>query len=177
MVQPLLAVLRRSDYQTLLGQFRSDRVPLDTLSIDTDFKREASSVGADAAAIVAGAPGKRYSWDGWEWDPSLFGDPKGFIDWAHGEGLSVALDIHPSITTDDPQYAAANSQAGGLRISSGQCRILIADPTGQCARVRLDQAAARSTRTSTCTEGSSATGPTCSGSTGAATTRAPSPRG
>ncbi len=121
------------DYHDLLAAFRSNRVPLDTLSVDTDFKREASAVGAAAAAIVAGAPGKPYSWDGWEWNTSLFADPKRFIDWAHGQGLSVALNIHPSITTDDPQYAQAASTAGGLRISSGQCRILIADPTGQCA--------------------------------------------
>jgi alpha-glucosidase (family GH31 glycosyl hydrolase) len=122
-----------SDYHVLLAQFRANHVPLDTLSIDTDFKRESSSIGAAAAAIVAGAPGKPYSWDGWEWDPSLFGDPSGFLRWAHGQGLSIALNIHPSISTRDPGYAEANSAAGGLTISGGQCRILIADPTGQCA--------------------------------------------
>ena len=38
-----------SDYHTLIAQFRANRVPLDTLSIDTDFKRE-NNAGAAAAA-------------------------------------------------------------------------------------------------------------------------------
>jgi alpha-glucosidase (family GH31 glycosyl hydrolase) len=41
--------------------------------------------------------------------------------------------IHPSISTDDPKYPAADAQAGGLATSSGQCRILIADPMASCA--------------------------------------------
>ncbi len=122
------------DYHTLLDQFRSNRVPLDTVSVDTDFKRESGGPCCEsAAAAVAGAPGKPYSWDGWEWDNTLFPDPRGFLDWAHTHGLSVALNIHPSISTNDPKYAAANAQAGGLAISSGQCHILIADVTANCA--------------------------------------------
>jgi len=62
---------------------------------------------------VAGAPGRPYSWDGWEWNTSLFPDPRGFMNWAHGHGLSVALNIHPSISTNDPKFPAANAQAGG----------------------------------------------------------------
>jgi len=121
------------DYHGLLDTFRSQQVPLDTLSVDTDFKSESGTCCAQAAAVIAGAPGKPYSWDGWEWDNSLFPDPAGFISWAHANGLSVALNIHPSISTDDPKYQAANAQAGGLGISGGQCRILIADPMANCA--------------------------------------------
>ena len=121
-----------SDYHDLLAQFRANRVPLDTLSVDTDWKRESSPEGAAVAAIVAGAPGKPYSWDGWEWDPALFPDPPGFLSWAHSQGLSVTLNIHPSISTNDPQWAATNTAAGGLSTSSGECRILLADPTAQC---------------------------------------------
>jgi alpha-glucosidase (family GH31 glycosyl hydrolase) len=120
------------DYHTLLGQFRANRVPLDTLSVDTDFKRESSPAGAAVAAIVAGAPGQPYSWDGWEWNTSLFPDPRGFIDWAHSQGVSIALNIHPSISSNDPQWQATQTLSGGLATSSGQCRILIADPTAQC---------------------------------------------
>jgi alpha-glucosidase (family GH31 glycosyl hydrolase) len=121
------------DYHTLIAQFRGNHVPLDTLSIDTDFKRESNAVGAAAAAIVAGAPGKPYSWDGWEWDPTLFGDPQRFVDWAHSQGLSIALNIHPSISTNDPAFPQATAAAGGLQGSNGLCRVLIADPTAQCA--------------------------------------------
>jgi alpha-glucosidase (family GH31 glycosyl hydrolase) len=120
------------DYHNLVAAFRSNRVPIDTLSIDTDFKHESNAAGAAAAAIVAGAPGKPYSWDGWEWDTSLFPDPQRFIDWAHAEGLGLTLNIHPSISTDDPQWPATESRAGGLTASSGLCRVLIADPFARC---------------------------------------------
>ncbi len=120
------------DYQTLLGQFRSNRVPLDTLSIDTDFKRESDPAGAAIAAAAVGAPGRPYSWNGWEWDTTLFPDPKAFIDWAHGQGLSITVNIHPSISSHDPKWAATEAQTGGLATTNGECRILMADPTAQC---------------------------------------------
>ncbi len=121
------------DYHDLIGQFRSGKVPLDTLSIDTDFKRESDPNGAAIGATLAGAPGKPYSWDGWEWNTSLFPDPQRFIDWIHSQGVAVAVNIHPSISTNDPKFPAANATAGGLATSSGMCRLLIADPTAQCA--------------------------------------------
>jgi alpha-glucosidase (family GH31 glycosyl hydrolase) len=121
-----------SDYHTLLAQFRAYRVPIDTLSIDTDFKREDNPVGSAAAAIVAGAPGLPYSWNGWEWDTTLFPDPQRFIDWAHSQGLSLAINIHPTIDTRDPRYPAAAAQAGPLTPDSGECTILQADPLGTC---------------------------------------------
>lgn len=122
-----------SDYHVLLSQFRQNKVPLDTLSVDTDFKAESGTCCAQAAAVIAGAPGKPYSWDGWEWDTSLFPDPKGFISWAHSQGLSVALNIHPSISTDDPKWPQANASAGGLTTTrTDECEILIADPAAQC---------------------------------------------
>jgi len=121
------------DYHALLQQFRTNRVPLDTLSVDTDWKRESNPQGAAIAAIAAGAPGKPYSWDGWEWDTTLFPDPQRFIDWAHSQGVSVTLNIHPSMSTNDPAFPATNAAAGGLATPNAECRVLIADPTAQCA--------------------------------------------
>jgi Glycosyl hydrolases family 31/Domain of unknown function (DUF5110) len=121
-----------SDYHGLLARFRAHRVPLDTLSIDTDWKHENNRAGAAVAARVAGAPGRPYSWNGWEWDRTLFPDPKQFISWAHAHGLSLTLNIHPTIDTNDPRYPAATAQAGPLTPDNGQCRILEADPHGHC---------------------------------------------
>ena len=59
-------------------------------------------------------------------------DPQRFVDWAHSQGLSVALNIHPSISTNDPSFPQTNAAAGGLQASNGICRVLIADPTAQC---------------------------------------------
>jgi Glycosyl hydrolases family 31/Domain of unknown function (DUF5110)/Carbohydrate binding module (family 35)/Carbohydrate binding module (family 6) len=83
------------NYTTLLNKFRSEQVPLDTLSTDTDWKSPAQ-------------------WNGWNWNSQYFPDPQSFLTWAKNNGLHVTLNIHPSIQGDDPKFAAANSAAGGL---------------------------------------------------------------
>ncbi|HEY3558688.1 MAG TPA: ricin-type beta-trefoil lectin domain protein [Kribbella sp.] len=85
-----------ADYQnTLLPKFRSTFTPLDWLVVDTDYK----------------SPN---TWDGWNWNPSLFPNPQAFMDWTRQQGLSVSLNVHPTISEDDPQFAQANATAGGL---------------------------------------------------------------
>ena len=81
--------------EQLLPAFRRERVPLDVLMVDTDFK----------------AP---HAWNGWNWQPRLFADPKRFFAWARGEGLAVGMNVHPSIALTDPRFAAADRTAGGL---------------------------------------------------------------
>jgi hypothetical protein len=123
---------REQEYHDLVARFRAEAVPLDTLSVDTDFKRESDPIGAAVAAAVAGAPGMPYAWDGWEWNTSLFPDPQRFVEWAHDEGLALTFNVHPSISSHDPQWQATQDRSGGLRSSSGTCRVLIADATAQC---------------------------------------------
>jgi alpha-glucosidase (family GH31 glycosyl hydrolase) len=93
---------------TLYPAFEREGVPLDTLSLDTDWK----------------APS---DWDGWEWASSLFPDPSAFLRWAHGHGIDVTLNIHSSIALDDPDITTAQSVAGGTLAKSactaGICRI------------------------------------------------------
>ncbi len=84
-----------SDYEnTLIPAFRANDVPLDTLSVDTDWK----------------SPNQ---WDGWEWNPALFPDPQAFLNWAKQQGINVTLNIHPSIADNDPKLAATEALAGG----------------------------------------------------------------
>jgi hypothetical protein len=84
-----------ADYRTLLARFRSEFSPIDWLVVDTDWKSPSQ-------------------WNGWNWNSGLFGDPAGFMEWTRQQGLSVTLNIHPSIAENDPKFATANSQAGGL---------------------------------------------------------------
>ncbi len=85
-----------NDYRdTLLPKFRSEKVPLDVLVIDTDWKSPSS-------------------WDGWSWNINNFPDPQNFLDWTKGQGLNVTLNIHPAIEGDDPLFATADNTAGGL---------------------------------------------------------------
>lgn len=99
-----------SDYrQKLLPRFRSEHVPLDVLVVDTDWKRP----------IAGQTPAPR--WNSWAWNTELFPDGNAFLHWAGGEGLHVTLNVHPSITSGDPMFAAANADAGGLtKIEEGK---------------------------------------------------------
>jgi hypothetical protein len=74
-----------ADYQSLLARFRSSYVPIDWLVVDTDWKSPSQ-------------------WNGWNWNSALFPDPPGFMTWTKQQGLSVTLNIHPSIATNDPRY-------------------------------------------------------------------------
>jgi Glycosyl hydrolases family 31/Domain of unknown function (DUF5110)/Carbohydrate binding module (family 6) len=77
----------------LIPQFRANRVPLDALSVDTDWK----------------SPN---TWDGWEWNPNLFPHPQAFLDWAKSQGIHVTLNIHSSISASDPKVVEAQRIAG-----------------------------------------------------------------
>ncbi|MFD1045541.1 TIM-barrel domain-containing protein [Kibdelosporangium lantanae] len=90
-----------ADYQnTLLPAFRSSFTPVDWLVVDTDWKSPST-------------------WNGWNWNPALFPNPQAFLDWTKQQGLSTSLNIHPSIAGDDPRFATANQQAGGLPATGG----------------------------------------------------------
>jgi Glycosyl hydrolases family 31/Domain of unknown function (DUF5110)/NPCBM-associated, NEW3 domain of alpha-galactosidase/Carbohydrate binding module (family 6)/IPT/TIG domain len=98
------------DYEsTLIPAFRNNRVPLDTLSVDTDWK----------------APN---AWDGWEWNPNLFPDPQGFLKYANNKGVHVTLNIHASIQDNDPQLAATQALAGTPLADDSTCFA----PGGMC---------------------------------------------
>jgi alpha-glucosidase (family GH31 glycosyl hydrolase) len=126
-----------ADYPVLLRQFRRNHVPLDTLSVDTDWKREASPLAPTLAGAVLGKT-KAYSWNGWEWNTSLFPHPKQFIAWAHRHGIDVALNIHPSIDSTDPKYAATVARTGPLKTDLS-CTVEQIDPLGECHVFDLTQ--------------------------------------
>lgn len=125
-------------YPALLRQFRRNRVPVDTLSIDTDWKRQPSPLSNVLAQAVIGKTAA-YSWNGWEWSPTLFPHPHQFLGWAHRHGLQVALNIHPSIDSTDPKYATTVAQTGPLPIDP-TCTLEQIDPAGQCHTFDLTRA-------------------------------------
>jgi hypothetical protein len=92
----------------LYPEFVANHVPLNTLSLDTDWK----------------APN---DWNGWEWNRSLFPSPSSFVDWASSHGIDVTLNIHSSIDDNDPKLPQAERIAGHALASSsctnGNCRV------------------------------------------------------
>lgn len=120
------------ELRAIAADFRARGIPLGMVSLDTDYKRQADPIGAAVAAIAAGAPGLPFSWNGWDWNRDLFPDPAAFVAWAHGQGIRVAANIHPSINSNDPALPAVEAKTGPLATDDGMCRVLQADTTGQC---------------------------------------------
>ena len=88
---------------SVYAAFAKYNVPLNTLSLDTDWK----------------APN---DWNGWEWNTSLFPSPTAFLNWAHSHGIDVTLNIHSSIDDNDPKLPEAERIAGhDLASSSPAC--------------------------------------------------------
>jgi hypothetical protein len=121
-----------ADWRELVARLRAERIPLDVLSLDTDFKQVHDPVGAAVAATAVGAPGRPYSWNGWDWNRELYPDPEGFLRWAREQGIEVGLNVHPSISSNDPRFPEAQRRAGGGLQPSDSCRVVQADPTGSC---------------------------------------------
>jgi hypothetical protein len=88
--------------------FVANKVPLNTLSLDTDWK----------------APN---DWNGWEWNGSLFPSPSSFLDWARAHGIDVTLNVHSSIDDNDPKLPETERIAGHDLASSsctnGNCKV------------------------------------------------------
>ena len=71
---------KQSDYAPLLARFQDEKVPLDVLMVDTDFK----------------AP---HSWNGWELRPSACSPTRAASSPGRkGRASSVSLNVHPSIS-------------------------------------------------------------------------------
>ncbi|MCU1537875.1 MAG: alpha-xylosidase [Humibacillus sp.] len=91
----------QSEFLAILDRARQEKMPLDVMIVDTDWK--------------AGN-----TWNGWEVDTKKFPDVNGFIDTMHGQGVHTSFNIHPSISGDDPRYAQAQQTAGGS-LQPGYC--------------------------------------------------------
>jgi hypothetical protein len=93
---------------SLYPQFERYGVPLNTLSLDTDWK----------------SPN---SWNGWEWNSKLFPDATAFLKWAGSHNIDLTLNIHSSIDDNDPKISDAQHVAGNTLGSSsctaGPCKV------------------------------------------------------
>lgn len=97
-------------FRDVVARFEEEDTPLSTLVLDTDWS----------------APN---AWNGWNWNTGRFPDPEGFMDWAHDEDLLVSLNVHPSISENDPRFSAANEEANGLIPDNGRGSLYAQDPS------------------------------------------------
>lgn len=123
------------EWRDQIREFQVRNVPLDTISIDTDWKRVHNRLGCVVWNAVIRAPlNDACSWNGWDWNRDIFPDPDGFVAWLHEQGIDVGLNVHPSIAGSDPAYPAVAAKTGGLMRDDAAlpCTILQADPTTPC---------------------------------------------
>jgi alpha-glucosidase (family GH31 glycosyl hydrolase) len=85
----------QNDYEALITRFRKERVPLDVLVVDTDWKWP-------------------FDWNGWSFNPVLFPDPARFFHFADTQSLQITLNVHPSINIEDGRYPSLALLGHGL---------------------------------------------------------------
>jgi hypothetical protein len=121
-----------ADFQQIVERFQAERVPLDVLGLDTDFKAPTGRVKNVANGYLGRDLSAPYSWNGWDWNREIYPDPKGFVDWLHARGVATYLNIHPSIGDQDPRWAETQQRSGGLPFANRvSCGYFMADP-GEC---------------------------------------------
>jgi hypothetical protein len=121
-----------AELQGIVERFRSERVPLDVIGLDTDFKAPTGRAAAVANGYLGRDPAAPYSWNGWDWNRDKYPDPKAFVDWLHARGVAAYLNVHPSIGDRDPRWAEAQELSGGLLPANrASCGYFMADP-GDC---------------------------------------------
>lgn len=123
------------EWHDLVASFHDGGVPLDVISVDTDWKQMRNAAFCDVVNSFSGArPGDPCSWNGWAWNTDLYPDPAEFLSWAHGEGLDVGLNIHPSINEVDAAYAGVQALTGPLLPDTTlpPCALVQADPGHAC---------------------------------------------
>ncbi|PYY31828.1 TIM-barrel domain-containing protein [Curtobacterium sp. MCBD17_030] len=91
----------QQDYLDIAKKFKDEGVPVDVMAIDTDYKIGSPTNEGDS------------KWDGWSVDPARIPDMTSLLaDW-HAEGIHNTLNIHPSISSQDPKFAQAQATAKG----------------------------------------------------------------
>ena len=97
-----------ADLRQLMTEFRDHDVPLSVCIVDMDWH---------LVNVGEGISG----WTGYTWNPALFPDPPGFINWLHAQGLRTALNLHPALGIR-PHEAGYAAMAGRLGIDPHESR-------------------------------------------------------
>ncbi|HEX4895726.1 MAG TPA: TIM-barrel domain-containing protein, partial [Solimonas sp.] len=121
-----------AEWREQILDFQRNDVPLDTVSLDTDWKRVHNPFACFVWNAVIRAPlDDACSWNGWDWNRDIYPDPEGFIGWVHEQGIDVGLNVHPSIAAVDPAYPATVAKTGPLMMDDATppCSLLQTDPS------------------------------------------------
>lgn len=71
------------DVQALVDKFRALHIPLSVFVLDMDWHITETGNGSSG-------------WTGFSWNRKLFPNPPAMLQWLHGQGLAVTLNLHPA---------------------------------------------------------------------------------
>ena len=82
------------EFMEIVNDVKRNQIPMDVMIFDMDWHTE--------------------GWTGWTWDRTAIPDPEGLIDWMHGNGLKVALNLHPAdgVDNDEDYFQELRSDMG-----------------------------------------------------------------
>lgn len=82
-----------NELKDLVAMIKSLDIPLDVLIVDMDWHK---TFGLTSHNTPKDDAGERKGWTGYSWDNNVFPKPELFFDWADGEHLKTALNLHPA---------------------------------------------------------------------------------
>ena len=71
-------------YRALMERFDEENLPFTVAVVDMDWH------------LVDIDPKYGSGWTGYTWNREIFPDPKRFMDWLHGRGMKITLNVHPA---------------------------------------------------------------------------------
>ncbi|NOU80501.1 DUF5110 domain-containing protein [Paenibacillus sp. LMG 31459] len=90
------------EYMSLIERFGQEQLPFSVAVMDMDWH------------LVDIDPKYGSGWTGYTWNRELFPDPQRFLDWLHGRGLRVTLNVHPAdgVRSFEEPYLAIAAELG-----------------------------------------------------------------
>lgn len=81
-----------AEFRGIVADYHQHGIPLDTMVLDMDWHSGST----------------RDEWTGWSWNRELLPDAEDLLSWMHGQGLQIALNLHPAdgVGPQEDRYAA-----------------------------------------------------------------------
>ncbi len=82
------------DFKDIVNDIKKHDIPIDIMVIDMDWHKE--------------------GWTGWSWNPELFPNPQGFLEWLQQNNLRTTLNLHPAdgIAPHEDNFTALANDLG-----------------------------------------------------------------
>ena len=128
----------QAEYRALMQRFIDRKLPITVTTIDMDWHWTdvLSRFGREARPGMPRCKEEAFyntvlpGWTGYSWNTELFPDHRALLDWLHGQGFHVTLNVHPSqgVRFFEDRYAAMCRRMGKEPAGKEAIRFDAADP-------------------------------------------------